>query len=73
MDLYAKTFLYNEIFYHILMLFKFLKISYVPLLRVKSNTKPWVFINVLTLNFLKVVFYEEGINLNPLQISRRIV
>ena len=66
MDLYAKMFLYNEIFYHILMLFKFLKISYVPLLIVKSNTKPWFFINVLTLGFLKVVFYEEGDQFDPL-------
>ena len=65
MDLYAKMFLYNEIFYHILMLFKFLKISYVPLLRVKSNTKLWFFINVLTLGFLKVAFYEEGDQFEP--------
>ena len=48
------------------MLFKFLKISYFPLLIVKSNTKTWFFINVLTLGFLKVVFYEEGDQFEPL-------
>ena len=30
MDLWTKTFLYDKIFYQILMLYKFLKIYYVP-------------------------------------------
>ena len=42
MDFYATTFLHNVIFYQILMLFKFLKISYVPFMYRKDNiTQNW--------------------------------
>ena len=42
MDFYTTTFLHNVIFYQILMLFKFLKISYVPFMYRKGNiTQNW--------------------------------
>ena len=39
MNFYAKTFLKNVIFYQILMLFKFLKISYIPLYKAFGDFK----------------------------------